>query len=422
MKYLAITQKTADWLIRTPNALKSILTELDSITQTQSLKEGVLAVGSLRACADKSNVLCLWNTDYTTASGSEEWGFILLVPENGLFSNRSIIAEVFERSLFVINQRLQALLLPDDRYIHRNLGDNIHCCLAGRGVHARQYSIGYIEGVYSVDDSEIRSILTVGPWGGGIEQIKRLVQKEGQHIEDLIQSAVNILNDAAKRPAIDSTAFMGLRQYFLPQSLTRGLVPDKLPIVEVPELEEVNISQNRAYETLSWDYEKWIDEENGLSDTQRAILVGDVLLKQPLRLIGAAGSGKTLLMHLLCIRRLEDARKNNQPIRILYVVHNNDMADTMINRFVTLGAEKYLEEKSEQRLIISTLFGYSKERLGLPETAIIDKDAYQTKIFQRDVVKKCIKDVISNSTNKIEKSYFLKELSTKVESLDVYAD
>lgn len=422
MRYLAVTQKTADWILRSPNAKDALVQELPNLATTTSLKEGILAIGAIRACAHNLDVLCIWNTDYTSVRGVEEWGFILLDTQYGILANKEIMAEVFERSLFVINQRLQGLLLPDDRFIHRSLGDNIHCCLAGRGNYARQCSIGYVEGMYAYVDMEIRSILTIGPWGGSKDNLKSLVEKEAVHINDYVAASNDIISIAANRPAIDSTAFIGLRQHFLPQSAMRIETHDGIPVAEIPELDATVIAQDKVYETLKWSYEEWIEVSSPLSQAQRAILEGDIILKQPLRLIGAAGSGKTLLMQLLSIRRLEAAKSDDAQIRILYVVHNNEMADTVFNRFVTLGASKFLEKSAKQNLVVATLFGYSQERLGLSNTSVIDRDAYQTKMFQRNLIKECIAQVADHSKDKIARGSFLSCLIDERESQDVYAD
>ncbi len=196
---------------------------------------------------------------------------------------------------------------------------------------------------------------------------------------------------------------------------------NQLPVAEIPALAQ-EISQEKAYETLNWTYDQWVNEGSPLSLVQRKIFDGDILLKQPLRLIGAAGSGKTLLMQLLCIKRLEFAKQNNNSLRVFYVVHNNEMAETMINRFITLGAASYLNENSNQRLTISTLFGYSQDRLGLKNSSVIDKDAYQTKQFQRNLIKDCFKKVSVNFKEKIESSNFLKTLHKNLETQDIYAD
>ncbi len=200
MKYLAITQKTADWLLRTSQAKDTLLNELENLASSPSLCEGILAIGSLRVCANRAEVLCIWNIDYIGASGVEEWGFILLGTENGIFSNFGILPEVFERSLFIINQRLQGLFLPDDIYIHRSLGDNIHCCLAGRGSLARKSSIGYKEGIFSCGETENKSVLIVGPWSGNKDNIKKLVEKEAKQITELLSVSSKIITAAAKRP------------------------------------------------------------------------------------------------------------------------------------------------------------------------------------------------------------------------------
>ena len=91
-------------------------------------------------------------------------------------------------------------------------------------------------------------------------------------------------------------------------------------------------------------------------------------------------------MQLLGIRRLRLAQETSDQIRILYVVHNGEMANTVRNRFMTLGASEFLNPGSSQYREISTLFEYCRSNLDLPFTSIIDKDAHQTKAYQREMV------------------------------------
>jgi len=137
---------------------------LPALASEKSLADGVVSVGALRAASYQKRILCIWNTDYASSSGAEDWGFVMLDGSYGLFSNESIFAEVLERCLFIINQRLQGLILPDI-CIHRSLGNNVSSCIAGRGSSAYHYSIGYKEGVFNAGQYQAKSVLCVGPWG-----------------------------------------------------------------------------------------------------------------------------------------------------------------------------------------------------------------------------------------------------------------
>lgn len=120
-----------------------------------------------------------------------------------------------------------------------------------------------------------------------------------------------------------------------------------------------------------------------------------MLEQQPVRIVGAAGSGKTLLMMLLAISRLRLAENNKIDRRILYVVHNSAMQNTVWNRFVDLGAERFLEG-NKQRLEVQTLFEYSRNTLGIEDTPVLYPDAYESNIFQQQLVQTALRMVLTD--------------------------
>jgi superfamily I DNA/RNA helicase len=78
------------------------------------------------------------------------------------------------------------------------------------------------------------------------------------------------------------------------------------------------------------------------------------------------------------------------------------MVNTVIGRFRTLDAAKYFEANSEVHLRVSTLYDYCQEELGTSPTSVIDKDAYQTKLFQREVASNCLKKVLDEKRLRID--------------------
>jgi len=420
MRYLAITQKTADWLLKNKDILKAVTNELQSLSAMEVLKEGAIVIGAFYACK-RNNVLAIWNSDYLSSSGVEDWGFFILDGDAGLLSTDTIIEVVFERELLLTSLRLQGLLLPDDRFIHRSHGDGISTCLSGRGSTARHFSIGYKEGIFRANNYESKSLLCLGPWGGAAEPLVAKVREQSKHISALISAANKLIAEAPKRPSIDSKSFIGIRQSFASDT-TRRKEKGPLPVASMPELQAEDIKQEISYQTLDWTYDDWIREDSPLTEAQRKILDSDVLYKQPLRIIGAAGSGKSLLMQLLCIRQLAHAKETSSPATILYVVHNNEMADSITERFKTLGAGEYVDQRLDQRIEIRTLFGYAQQRLNLLNTDIIDKDAYQTKSFQLSIIIECIDEVAARLPELVVKDKLLSHLADPQGNRTLYAE
>ena len=419
MKYIGITQKTANWFISHPNYFDVFKADLDKIVSNKSLSSGVIAIGPLRISAFEDQLILVWNNDYITGTDFEDWGFLKIHPPLGLLDEQEIINEVIEREVFVINQRLQNLVLPEPMK-HRSLGNNFHTCISGRGEIAWHKSVGWYEDKVSNSKGNFHSIVCVGPCGeSGYETIKRCIAEAKSVLPKLIECANLTLVQCKSRPVLDIAIFKNIKDLFSSENLRRGegLVPVESP----PELEK-GISTETKFSTLTWTYEEWISKDSTLSKIQRFIIESDIILKQPIRIIGAAGTGKSLLMQLLAMRRLKSAQEKNESVNVLYLVHNSEMQNSVWNKFEILGAEKFLMSNLQQKLVVKTLFEHCCEELELEESTIIDKDAYQTKIFQRNIILDCIQEVFLEQKSLAEKSDLLSKVSSNAELLEVFAD
>jgi hypothetical protein len=375
MTYFGITQQSADWLLERKR-LRDLLHTLlqDDPKQLDRFRRCELIEGPLRIAGTPDGaVLAVWNVDYLSGTGEESWGFIRLNQPYGLRGYQNISPEVFERCLYVINQRLQALLI-DTAYIHRTYEGGAHTCLAGRGEDARQVSIGFKELTSANGSSATRSVICVGPvWN--FDELVNFVDKEALCLAQLRRCANDLISSTLKRPVLDDASFASLRDELLPswQKAASGF--------EAVESRTAIPSQVDVYRTVYWTYQDWIGKESPLSATQRGILESDAIKKHPIRIIGPGGSGKTLLMLLITMRLLRAAQQAMEPLRILYVVHNQQMAIKVRERFAVLGGEEFLAGTA-QSLCISTLSGLAQSYLQLGNQIVIDIDAEKTKDFQ----------------------------------------
>ena len=158
----------------------------------------------------------------------------------------------------------------------------------------------------------------------------------------------------------------------------------------------VAIEERHAYTAAGLGYSDWIQEDSPLSDVQRRILESDAIDRHPLRIVGPAGSGKTLLLQLLAMRRLEAAHRTDSQVRVLYLVHNAPMAQTVDHRFSVLGVTENRSD-SKQWINVTTLTDYARNQLGLEEGAVIDADARGAKEFQREVVVEALEPYCNSS-------------------------
>jgi superfamily I DNA/RNA helicase len=417
MKYLGITRQTAEWFINHKEYLNSLAAQLDYLSKEKALSDGVIAVGPLRITGHTNQLIAIWNNEYITGTDYEDWGFIKLSDGLGLLEAPTILEEVMEGAFFVINQRLNGLYLPEGKnYRPRK---NMFTCSAGRG-EAWHSSLGCLESQVQTSKGSVHSIICVGPSNlPGFDTIEKVTEESGLILPKLVEISNQLLTKVKVRPIINTTAFKKLKDQLTSEILKKGL--SDLPIQSVPELGS-EMTEDIRYSTLNFTYEEWILPSSSLSSSQREILESDVLLSQPLRIIGAAGTGKSLLMQLLAMRRVLASQKENKPLRIMYIVHNTEIKSSIKERFKILGAEDFLNEDKEQNIYVTTLFEHSCRELSIDIESIIDKDAQETKLAQRYLVHECIDEIFKKFEEDVEQSDLLKKVILNPELLEAFVD
>jgi hypothetical protein len=225
-----------------------------------------------------------------------------------------------------------------------------------------------------------------------------------------------MLEAQRRAPVLDTPNFQPLRDSLAPAQ-SQASLSDVTIAADFRALSGTGMS---PYETQHWSYDDWV-RSSALNDVQRRILESDALRKHPVRIIGPAGSGKTLLMQLLAMRYLGEFRLKAAPISILYVVHNTAMAQMVADRFRTLGAEEYMTSPA-QRLTITTLAAYGQQWVGIPDNNVIDKDAQKTKQFQLEQVRAALRKSFEENHNRIEKqSKLLTQILSNDDLFSIFA-
>jgi superfamily I DNA/RNA helicase len=412
--YLAITQLTAKWLIEKKAYLVAVGNELDKLSEANYLTKTVLSVGALRAAASSDGrLLAIWNKDYLSNKGDESWGVIRLRGPYGLLT--TYLPEVFERQLQIIDRRIEGLHL-DARWIHHVRGGGVHSCIAGRGEEAREYRVMYGDQELSTKSVISRAVVCLGP-GRESDSFLAAARHDYDFLPPMARTASTLVASVSLRPVAAATHFIGLQERFVSKSAeTPHAVAPALPVPILDEEQQSKIS----FAMEDWTYERWADSNSPLTATQRRILESDIADRQPLRIAGAAGSGKTLLMMLLAIRMLRRAEGADNALRVLYVVHNAAMETKVWLTFITLGAAKFLEQESKQTLEVRTLFDYSREILEVSAGAVFDREAQESKEFQAHIVSECLRSVLVRAPQVIAESDLLSEVSKNEELFPIF--
>ena len=423
MTYLALTQGTADWLQGKAGLIDAIRSMLSKGgTAFRALEESEFAEGPIRMAASKRReVIAIWNTDYLAGTGEEAWGFILLDSDGGLLGEPDISQEVLERCIYVINQRLQKLMI-DGAYIHRSYPNGAHTLLAGRGNRARHYSIGYFEQTIDTQDAHKNAILCIGPASDPkFMVLSQRAFREAKNLPRLVQLANSLASANFGRPAVGSDAFSEFRERLAPFTKTRqeSTRENEYAAVEVAtNLQTSSVSEQYRVQGLS--YAQWVAVDGPVTDIQRRILMSDALDHHPLRIVGPGGSGKTLLMQLLAVKILATARHIGKPVRTLYIVHNSPMRDKVQQRFEVLLGEPISSWRDGQHIDVSTLSDYGRNQLEIEFTAVIDADAYAAKLFQLDQVSQALKECMQDQERIVKESTLLTEVRKSPELQQVF--
>lgn len=380
MEYIAITQQTAEWMLGNKEVLEFVFSYLGDAQKVEMLKRGDVVEGPLRvAGSGDGRVVAIWNVDYLSGTGEELWGFVRTSNGCGVYDVGNVVMEVVERCLYVVNQRLSNLIL-EGSLIHETQENGTHICLSGRGAIARQLSVCYAEGDVAVGGISVKAVVCLGP-GRDKKVLANSTANAFRGLSSFVEIASGLLMPTRRRPRLDDPDLVQLKGLLGLRAASSPLLVENVTVPFVMN----GLSADDVYKTYDWNYDKWISSESMLSSVQRRILESDALRSHPLRIVGPAGSGKTLLMQLIALRMMWQAIENGENVKILYVVHNSAMAHSVTERFKVLvgggGGDFY------KYITISTLSAYGCKQLELPNDAVIDVDAHETKMFQAEQVR-----------------------------------
>jgi hypothetical protein len=403
-KYLALTSETCSWLLGRQGILDalSLLLLGDDLP---ALRGKAFSERGFNIAGDPhGQLLAVWHDQYLTGTGDETWGVIRFDQSYGLHQMPSIAREVFKREVTVVSQRLQGLLI-DQQWFLRKRDTGVFTLAAGGGEEAHKSNIAYYESdVLLTNSNRTRAIILVGP-AHSFESLTRLAREEGAKLAALVDLANRLPYRLSSLPAPDSAAFDDLRNELKP---SENPVEGSLADVNTP-LDETYGGE--GYKTTSFSYDDWLSSAR-LTEQQKKVVDSDIITRYPLRIVGPAGSGKTLLMQLLAISRLRAAAQNGTLLRLLYVTHNSAMAESVIARFEVLGAEQYLYGGAAgSDLHVETLAGYARRELGLAQKAIIDVDAHRTKLYQLERIQVALAETLLTHSGLVKSSKLLSAVS-----------
>lgn len=413
MEYVGLTQETCSWLLTHPQALAA-LTDVLIQNDLSGLSRADFTAGPLRLSgSEDQRILAIWNAEYLSNTGSESWGIFRLSGPMSVSKKPDISSQVLERIIYLSSQRLQGLMIEGE-FIHRARPNGSHTCLAGRGTEARRYSVCYFEAAPGYEGLTSRALIAIGP-EHDFDELTTAIEAETKRLTVLVETCNSLVEKQLRRPALEDESFNGLRAAVSPPAAQE----DFLTSITLTSDGLTNDRVLNPYETLHWTFNEWVSS-GALNVAQRRALAVDVLGSHPLRIVGPAGSGKTLLMQLIALRYLNEALDAERPIKIAYIVHNAAMSISVLDRLRALGGEEFLTG-SRQELSVTTLSEYGRQRIELNEQMVIDRDAQKTKMFQFDQIRAALRDVLNNRPGMFDESILLKQVWEEDELFAAFA-
>lgn len=139
---------------------------------------------------------------------------------------------------------------------------------------------------------------------------------------------------------------------------------------------------------IFWDYARQL---NALTDAQRKVVEYEPV-DVPLRVDGAAGTGKTISLIMRAYRLLEKYRAQGVAFRIVFFAHNESTSLRNQEIFECYkDSDYYLNQNSNQRIQFTTLLSFCCEVAHVEKDAVIEKSAEDAKTYQLMLIDDAVK-------------------------------
>lgn len=178
--------------------------------------------------------------------------------------------------------------------------------------------------------------------------------------------------------------------------------------IEMPSGESRNLFSTR--------YPDWMSDHGPITKQQRRVIAHQV--KRPLRIHGPAGSGKTLVLILKCLKLLRDAQDQKRRCHVLLVLHSTEMRSTVRAAIEAIDDRALLAATREdpQFFDVETLHGWCIRELGLEHGPkyVLESDPTASRARQRALLEEAL-DVAIEEEYKQFKSIVSRDLAAWVE-------
>ncbi len=141
-------------------------------------------------------------------------------------------------------------------------------------------------------------------------------------------------------------------------------------------------------------YPEWMTAGGPLTKQQRRVIAHKV--ERPLRIHGPAGSGKTLVLVLKCLKLLREAQDRQQRCHILLVLHSNEMRSTVRAAIEAIDDRAFLAatRADAQFLDVETLWCIRELGVDQGPRYVLESDPAASRAFQRQILEAAVDTAI----------------------------
>lgn len=131
----------------------------------------------------------------------------------------------------------------------------------------------------------------------------------------------------------------------------------------------------------------------------------------PLRIDGAAGTGKTMSMIMRAYRMLEEHRKSKVPFNIIFFAHSQSTFRRNVSVFQNYPhGNDYLREDSSQHISFITLSDFCLDFSGISPGLLAERDAGDAKAYQLMIIENVVEKAIRTNRMRTYRSFLSQEM------------
>ena len=181
---------------------------------------------------------------------------------------------------------------------------------------------------------------------------------------------------------------------------------------EVPSTPLEHIEADKSVERedfIYWTYDHQLQE---LTESQKKVVEYESL-NSPLRVDGAAGTGKTVSLIMRAYRLLKMHHEQGLPFHMIFFAHSESTSKRNQECFeVYPDSQYYLNPASEQQIRFITLFSFCREFAHIDDASIVENNATDAKTYQLMLIDEVVKNALEGNRIKTYRPLISSEVYT----------